>query len=81
MVGTKITRQRMENQIVGTKITCPRVGEWKNNSPKGWMGGELNGQHENNSTKVENQIVITKITRPRDGQYKNNSPKGWVARK
>ena len=38
------------------------------------MGGELNGQHENNSTKVENQIVGTKITRPRDGQYKNNSP-------
>ena len=74
MVSTKITRQRMENQIVDTKITCPRVGQCKNNSPKGWMGGELNGQHENNSTKLENQIVGTKITRPRDGQYKNNSP-------
>ena len=81
MVSTKITRQRMENQIVGTKITCPRVGQCKNNLPKGWMGGELNGQQENNSTKVENQIVGTKITRPRDGQYKNNSPKGWVAQK
>ena len=81
MVSMKITRQRMENQIVGMKITCPRVGQCKNNSPKGWMGGELNGQHENNSTKVENQIVGTKITRPRDGQYKNNSPKGWVAQK
>ena len=26
MVGTKITRQRMENQIVGTKITRQRDG-------------------------------------------------------
>ena len=51
MVCTKITRQRMENQIVSTKITRPRVGQYKNNSPKGWMGGELNGQHENNSPK------------------------------
>ena len=46
MVSTKITRQRMENQIVGTKITRPRDGWHKNNSPKGWMGGELNGWHE-----------------------------------
>ena len=75
MVSTKITRQRMDNQIVGTKITCPRVGQCKNNSPKGWMGGELNGQHENNSTKVENQIVGTKITLLRDGWHENNSPK------
>ena len=71
MVSTKITRQRMENQIVGTKITCLRVGQCKNNSPKGWMGGELNGQHENNSTKVENQIV----------GHENNSPKGWTVQK
>ena len=82
----------MENQIVGT---CPRVGQCKNNSPKGWMGGELNGQYENNSTKVENQIVGTKITRLRDGWHENNSqktgelngrhennfPKGWMAQK
>ena len=71
MVSTKITRQRlelngqheithqrMENQIVSTKITRPRVGQYKNNSPKGWVaqnqlakGMELNGQHENNSLK------------------------------
>ena len=51
MVDTKITPQRMENQIVSTKITRPRFGQCKNNSPKGWMGGELNGQHENNSPK------------------------------
>ena len=81
MVSLKITRQRMKNQLVSTNITRPRIGQCKNNSPKGWMGGELNGQHENNSAKVENQIVGTKITRPRDGQYKNNSPKGWVAQK
>ena len=72
----------MENQIVSTKITCPRVGQYKNNSPKGWMGGEFKMV----STKItrqsmENQIVSMKITRPRVGQYKNNSPKGWVAQK
>ena len=41
----------MENQMVGTKITRPRVGQYKNNSPKEYMGGELNGQHQNNSPK------------------------------
>ena len=81
MVSMKITCQRMENQIVGTKITRPRVGQCKNNSPKGWMGGELNGQHEITRQRMENQIVSTKITRARDGQNKNNSPKGWVAQK
>ena len=37
MVSTKITRQRMENQIVSTKITRARDGQNKNNSPKGWV--------------------------------------------
>ena len=46
MVSTKITLHRMENQIVGTKITRPRVGQFKNNSPKGWMCRELNDWHE-----------------------------------
>ena len=46
MVSMKITRQRMENQIVGMKITHPRDGQYKNNSPKGWMGGELNDWYE-----------------------------------
>ena len=36
-VSTKITLQRIENQKVGTKITRPRVGQCKNNSPKGWV--------------------------------------------
>ena len=71
MVGTKITRQRMENQINSTKITRPRVGQYKNNSPKGWMGGESNGRQENNS--------------PKDGEsnskHENNSPKGWTVQK
>ena len=71
MVSMKITRQRMENEIVSTKITCPRVGQYKNDSPKGWIGGELNGQHENNS--------------PKDGEsnsrHENNSPKGWTVQK
>ena len=71
MVSTKTTLQRMENQMVGMKLTHPRVGQYKNNSPKGCMGGELNGQHENNSPKEEHEI-----TRPKVGQYKNNSRKG-----
>ena len=54
--------------MVGTKIARPRDGRHKINSPKGWMGGELNGQHENNS--------------PKDGKsnsrHENNLPKGWT---
>ena len=57
--------------MVGTKIARPRDGWHKNNSPKGWMGGELNGQHKNNS--------------PKDGEsnsmHENNSPKGWTVQK
>ena len=49
MVGTKMTCQRIENKMAGTKIARPRDGRHKNNSPKGWMGGELYGRHENNS--------------------------------
>ena len=71
MVSMKITCQRMENQIVSTKIARPRVGQHKNNSPKGWMGAKLNGQHENIS--------------PKDGEsnskHENNSPKGWTVQK
>ena len=36
-VSRKITLQRMENQMVGTKITRPRVGQYKNNSSQGWV--------------------------------------------
>ena len=61
----------MENEIVNTKITHPKVGQCKNNSLKGWMGGQLNGQHENNS--------------PKDGEsnskHENNSPKGRTVQK
>ena len=71
MVSTKITRQRMENQIVSTKITRPRVGQYKNNSPKRWMGGELNGQHENYLPKDEEL----------NSKHKYNSPKGWTVQK
>ena len=57
--------------MVGTKIARPRDGRHKNNSPKGWMGGELNDQHENNS--------------PKDGEsnsrHENNLPKGWTVQK
>ena len=61
----------MENQIIRMKITRPRVGQYENSSPKGWMGKELNGQHEKNS--------------PKDGEsnskHENNSPKGWTVQK
>ena len=71
MVSTKITHQRMDNQTVSTKITRPRVGQCKNNSPKGWMGGELNGQHVNNSQKDGES----------NSKHKNNSPKAWTVQK
>ena len=60
----------MENQIVGTKITRPRVGQCKNKSPKGWMGGELMIGTKNNSLKTEG-MDGTKITRQRDGQMES----------
>ena len=41
-------------------------GRHKNNSPKGWMGGELYGRHENNSPK----------TGELNGRHGNNSPQG-----
>ena len=71
MVSTKITRQRMENQIESTKITHPRVGQCKNNSPKRWMGLELNGRHENNSPK----------DRESNSKHENSSPKGCTVQK
>ena len=46
MVSTKITRQRMENQINSTKITRPRVGQCKNNSPKGWVAQKIARQRD-----------------------------------
>ena len=56
----------MENQTVSTKITRPRDGQCKNNSPKGWMGEELYGRHENNSLK-DGEL---------NGRHGNNSPQG-----
>ena len=57
--------------MVGTKIARPRDGWHKNNSPKGWMGRELNGQHENNSAKDGES----------NSMHENNSPKGWTVQK
>ena len=58
----------MDNQIVSTKITPQGLDSTKNNSSKGWMGGEFNGQHENNL--------------PKDGEsnskHENNSHEGWT---
>ena len=52
--------------MVGTKIARLRVGRHRNNSPKGFMGGELYGRHENNSPKVGEL----------DGRHGNDSPQG-----
>ena len=52
--------------MLGTKIARPRDGRHKNNSPKGWMGGELHGRHENNSP-VDGEL---------NGRHENNSPQG-----
>ena len=49
----------------------PSVVQYKNNSPKEWMDGELNGQHENNSPKDEES----------NSKHENNSPKGWTVQK
>ena len=59
--------------MVGTKIARPiaRDGWHKNNSPKGWMGGELYGKHENNLPK----------TGELNGPQENNFPKEWMAQK
>ena len=61
----------MENQIVSTKITRPRVRQNKNNSPKGWTDGESNGQQENKLQK----------DRESHSKHKNNSSKGWTVQK
>ena len=81
MVSTKISHQRMENQMVGTKIACQgldstkitrlRNGWHKNNSPKGLTDGELNSQDENNSSKDGES----------NSKHENNSPKGWTVQK
>ena len=73
MVRTKIIRQRMENQTVSTKVTRQRVGQYNcyNNSPKGWIGEELIGQHGNNSLKDGES----------NSKHENNSPKGWTVQK
>ena len=57
--------------MVGTKIARPRDGWHKNNSPKGWIGRELYGKHENNLPK----------TGELNGPHENNFPKGCMAQK
>ena len=70
-MARKITCQRLESEMVGTKIARPRDGRHKNNSPKGWMGGELYGLLENNLPK----------TGELNGRHENNLQKGWMAQK
>ena len=61
----------MKNKMIGMKIARSRDGRHKNNSPKGWMGGEVYGRHENNSPKAGEL----------NGWHENNLPKGWMPQK
>ena len=68
--------------MVGTKITRPRNGRHKNNSPKGWTDGKLNGRHDltvlidgwqkkvtrQGDGRVESYMVGTKRNSPKDGE-------------
>ena len=63
--------------MVVTKITRIRVGQSRNNSPKGQVVGGTKITRQR--LGMESQMVGTKITHPRVGQYKTNSSKGWVA--
>ena len=65
--------------MVGTKITCPRNGRHKNNSPKGMDGWKVKWPARPNFPKGR---MAEKITRQRDGRVesymvgtKRNSPK------
>ena len=71
--------------MVSTKIARPRDGRYKNNSPKGWMSGELYGRHENNSPKIGELNGQHENNSPKDGEsnskHENNSTTGWTAQK
>ena len=71
MVSTKITRQRMENQLVSTKIIPQGLDSTKITHQRDGWDGELNGQHENNSPKDGESI----------SKHENKSPKGWTVQK
>ena len=57
--------------MVDMRITRQMDGWHKNNSSKGWIDGQLNGGHENNSPK-DGEL---------NGWHENSSPKGWTAQK
>ena len=71
--------------MVGTKIARPRDGRHKNNSPKGWMGGELYELHENILPKTGELNGQYENNLPKDGEsssrHENNSPKGLTVQK
>ena len=75
--------------MIGTKNNSPKDGELnvrhKNNSPKGWMGGELYGLHENILPKTGELNGRHENNSPKDGEsnskHENNSPKGWTVQK
>ena len=54
--------------MLGTKIARPRDGRHKNNSPEGWMGGEIYGLHENNSPATGELNVRHENNLPKDGE-------------
>ena len=68
--------------MLGTKITRPKDVRHKNNSSKGWMGGELYGPHENILPNTGELNGRHENNSPKDGKsnskHENNAPKGWT---
>ena len=64
--------------MFGTKITRPRDGRHKNNSPKGGTDGELYSRQENNLPKDGKLNGRHENNSPKDGElngwHENNSP-------
>ena len=71
--------------MLGMKIARPRDVRHKNNSRKGWMGGELYGPYENILPKTGELNGRHENNSPKDGEsnskHENNSPKGWTVQK
>ena len=71
--------------MLGMKITGPRDVRHKNNSPKGWIGGELYGLHENILPKTGELNGRHENNSRKDGEsnskHENKSPKGRTVQK
>ena len=85
MIGTKNNSPKDGELNVRHENNSPKGCTAQNNSPKGWMGEELNGQQENNLPKTGEFNGRHENNLPKDGEsnskHENNSPKGWTVQK